>query len=343
MASVKWIDHGVVPTNDLGHAVLFYRDVLGADIQVLDSISTEALHYLARQLAATDRARPDDSSARPSDGGTRPEAADRRSTMNCFMRLGPTRFGLFLQREPLPPVDRMSRTPCYEWAIAEGDLPRALAFFDQYEVEHELPIRGADEYPLAQQIFFTDLDGNHAALCVLRANPPDATPALRREVIRVKGEPTSSGVHCVGAVRFGSTDLDHSEAVGTQILGLERAFRGAGPSGKEEVVLRCPSGQLMVFEEVDELSPRTSSKARGHHTALHVEPWDYDALRDQVVAHKSLLSAVRLGERYDVEARSVSLRDASDEGIQISSYDDETSALPPKAFWGPNYREPDDL
>lgn len=163
--------------------------------------------------------------------------------------------------------------------------------------------------------------------------------ALQRDVIRVKGGPTPAGVRCIGAVRFGSMNLDASEAFYIQALGLERVFRGTGPLGKEEVIFRVPSGQVFVIEKVEKLSPRTSSNARGHHTAMHVDLQDYPAIKDRVLGHKELTASVRLGERYDVAVRSVSLRDHSDEGMQISSYDEESSALPPKAFWGPHYQD----
>lgn len=165
---------------------------------------------------------------------------------------------------------------------------------------------------------------------------------LNREVIRVRREPTPMGVRCVAAVRFGSTDLDASEAFWSETLGLEKLFRGPGPIGAEEVVFRVPSGQLVIIERVDQLSPRTSSRARGHHTAFHIDPWDYAAMDARIKANDELVVSIRHGERYDVEVRSISLRDTSDEGLQISSYDEESSALPPKAFWGPHFQEGDE-
>lgn len=156
MSEIKWIDHGVVPTNNLGHAVLFYRDVLGAEIESLDSITTDALRTLVAQAQQGEQ---------PTG---RPQEAAERTMPSCFMRLGPTRFGLFLQRDPLPPVDRSSRTPCYEWDVRESDLERVMRKLDEYGVEYEAPIQGPPGYPIERQVFFDDLDGNHLALCVLR-------------------------------------------------------------------------------------------------------------------------------------------------------------------------------
>lgn len=158
MTEIKWIDHGVLPTNNLGHAVLFYRDVLGAEIESLDSITTDVIHHWMKQARQGSEGRGE---------GGRPEGAER-TMPSCFMRLGPTRFGLFLQRDPLPPADLQTRTPCYEWEVGDEDLSRAVDKLGQYGVEYEGPIEGPPDYPIAKQVFFTDLDGNHVALCVLR-------------------------------------------------------------------------------------------------------------------------------------------------------------------------------
>lgn len=155
MSEIKWIDHGVLPTNDLGHAILFYRDVLGAEIESLEHVSTRTLTKLAEHgpssVERSGQGRPDD-----------------RATMRCFMRLGPTRFGLFLQQEELPPAGRDCRTPCYEWEVREEDLGRVVSKLEEYGIDYEGPVESPPGYPMAKQVFFRDLDGNPAALCVVR-------------------------------------------------------------------------------------------------------------------------------------------------------------------------------
>ena len=136
MSEIKWLDHGVMPTNDLGRSVMFYIDMLGARIEEISSVTTETLN-----------------------GG--------RGAMRCFMRLGPTRFGVFLQREQLPPADELIGSPCYEWEVRETDLERAIASLEQHRVAYEGPVEGPPGYPVAKQVFFNDPDGNHLALCVL--------------------------------------------------------------------------------------------------------------------------------------------------------------------------------
>jgi catechol 2,3-dioxygenase-like lactoylglutathione lyase family enzyme len=137
MSDIKWLDHGVMPTNDLGRAIDFYTNVLGAQIEEIKSVTTESLN-----------------------GG--------RGAMRCFMRLGPTRFGVFLQREELPPQDGLVGGPCYEWEVGDEDLGRAVASLSAHDVVYEGPLEGPPGYPVAKQVFFNDPDGNHLALCVLR-------------------------------------------------------------------------------------------------------------------------------------------------------------------------------
>lgn len=136
MSEIKWLDHGVMPTNDLGRAILFYRDVLGAEIERLDQITTEVL-------------------------------TGSRGMMRCFMKLGPSRFGLFLQHEQLPPPDGLTGSPCYEWEVRQADLPHVVQSLEQHSVEYEGPVDGPPGYPIAKQVFFNDPDGNHVAVCAL--------------------------------------------------------------------------------------------------------------------------------------------------------------------------------
>lgn len=137
MAEIKWLDHGVMPTNDLGRAIEFYTHVLGAEIEEIKSVTTETLK-----------------------GG--------RGAMRCFMRLGPSRFGVFLQRKDLPPVDGLNGSPCYEWEVSDSDLDRAIGSLEAHGIERQGPVEGPPGYPVAKQVFFNDPDGNHLALCVLR-------------------------------------------------------------------------------------------------------------------------------------------------------------------------------
>lgn len=137
MSEIKWLDHGVMPTNDLGQAVMFYTQVLGAEIEEIKNVTTETL-------------------------------TAGRGMMRCFMRLGPTRFGVFLQSEQLPPANGLQGAPCYEWEVSEEDLQRAVASLDDHDVPYETPDHSVPGYPIAKQVFFNDPDGNHLALCVLR-------------------------------------------------------------------------------------------------------------------------------------------------------------------------------
>jgi len=137
VTEIKWLDHGVLPTNDLGRAILFYTGVLGAELEAITNVDTETFKA-------------------------------GRGMMRCFMRLGPSRFGVFLQREQLPPPDGLSGGPCYEWEIADTDLGRAVAALESHGVVYEGPIEGPAGYPIARQVFFNDPDGNHVALCVMR-------------------------------------------------------------------------------------------------------------------------------------------------------------------------------
>lgn len=140
MSEIQWIDHGVIPTNDLGRAILFYTQVLGAEIDSIANVSTEML--------------------RGGVGG--------RSTMRCFVKLGANELGLFLQSDQLPKADGLTGAPCYEWEMSESELDRAVASLAEHRVPYEGPIEGPPGYPLAKQVFFNDPDDNHVALCVVR-------------------------------------------------------------------------------------------------------------------------------------------------------------------------------
>ncbi|MBM2811207.1 MAG: hypothetical protein HW416_1966 [Chloroflexi bacterium] len=162
------------------------------------------------------------------------------------------------------------------------------------------------------------------------------------EQIRNEGHTTRIGIRCMGAVRFESTDLDASEEFYRQSLDLEPVFRGLGPTGREEAVLRFPSGQLVIIERVDELGPRTGAgRWPGHHTALHIEPWDYKAADARIMAHEALASEISHGERYDRSVEAVYVHDPANNRLQISSYDsDTTNELPQKETHGAAIREP---
>jgi len=166
-------------------------------------------------------------------------------------------------------------------------------------------------------------------------------PVARQE-IRNEGEPTRVGIRCMGAVRFETTDLDATVAFYTEALALEQVYRGMGVQGREEAIFRFPSGQLVIAERVDALSPRTGAgRWPGHHTAFHIEPWDYAAVDARIVAHEQLASQVSHGERYDRSVEAVYVHDPANNRLQISSYDtDTTNELPTKAEHGAAIREP---
>ena len=166
--------------------------------------------------------------------------------------------------------------------------------------------------------------------------------AVALSEIHNPGEKTAVGIRCMGAVRFEAQDLDATEAFYTQTLGLEKVFRGAGPTGREEFICRFPSGQLVITEKVEALSPRTGSgRWSGHHTALHIEPHDYQAIDVRIMAHQELATQITHGERYDRSVEAVYVHDPADNRFQISSYDDDTTReLPTKADHGAAIREP---
>lgn len=166
--------------------------------------------------------------------------------------------------------------------------------------------------------------------------------AVALSEIHNEGQTTRAGIRCMGAVRFEATDLDKTEAFYTQALALEKLFRGVGPLGREEFICRFPSGQLVIVEKVDEVSPRTGAgRWPGHHTALHIEPWDYQATDARIVAHSDLAAEITHGERYDRSVEAVYVHDPTNNRLQISSYDaDTTRELPTKEEHGPAIREP---
>lgn len=154
------------------------------------------------------------------------------------------------------------------------------------------------------------------------------------------GRASGLGIRCIGAARFESTDLDASEAFLTQALGIQKVFRGIGPAGKEEVICRLPTGQLLVVEKVEALSGRMGQPWRGPHTAFHIDPNAYHTVDARVMAHQHLTRDISHGEKYNQAVDCLYVRDPFGHQFQISSYDEDTAEeVPVKALHGPALRE----
>ena len=116
--SVIRIDHGVIPTNDLGKSLAFFTDVLGARFNALVNVNLRGLNREVPEIA--------------------------------FFTLANHRgFGLSLEDQPIPPAIRPLEGPVWGFEVDDRGLAGVIAALDHRKVAYEGPV----EYAQAQSDF----------------------------------------------------------------------------------------------------------------------------------------------------------------------------------------------
>ena len=145
--AVYWIDHYVVPTNDLLRHVDFTTNVLGA----------QPSHRL----------------------GLTTQAVQRYTPLGVFSKIGHYHScGSFLQDRPLPAPNELGQgTPRYGYYVRRADLDEHLRRLDENHCPHTDPVEVSDGGEAGTAVYFTDPDGNQYEFWAPRSMPPVAMEA----------------------------------------------------------------------------------------------------------------------------------------------------------------------
>lgn len=127
--TIYWIDHFAVPSNDLDRWIKFQVNVLGAKLERINGLTTEA-----RQ---------------------------RNQGMAAFCRTPYSMVDAFLSSEQLPAAaEPGAGLPRFGFFIRPEDVEEHLRRLDDQQVPHADPIRTSDEGQAGTAIRFNDPDGN---------------------------------------------------------------------------------------------------------------------------------------------------------------------------------------
>lgn len=127
-SGVYWIDHYVVPTNDLASWVDWAVHVLGAEAHLM---------------------------------GLTTQGRKQGVPLACFAHFPYCHIGAFLQNEMLPPSKGLGKgLPRYGFFIRPEDVDEHLQRLDERGVPHTDPILTSDEGEEGAAICFQDPDGN---------------------------------------------------------------------------------------------------------------------------------------------------------------------------------------
>jgi catechol 2,3-dioxygenase-like lactoylglutathione lyase family enzyme len=142
--AVFWIDHYVLPVNDLTKAAEFMENVLGGKADLRLPLTTEA------RLKGV--------------------------PIGMFYLVGRYHhIGLFLQDKMLPaPKPLGEGTPRYGYFIRESDVDFHLNRLDKFQVQHSQAVKTSEAGEEGTAIYFMDRDGNQFEFWAPRQLPPGA-------------------------------------------------------------------------------------------------------------------------------------------------------------------------
>jgi catechol 2,3-dioxygenase-like lactoylglutathione lyase family enzyme len=119
------IDHGVVPTTDLGTSLAFYTEVLGGRFNRLVNVNLRGLNREVPEMA--------------------------------FFTLANHRgFGLALQEQPIPPPVRPLEGPVWGFEVDDRGLTGVITALEQRKVAYEGPVEYAKPSLIAASVFIRD-------------------------------------------------------------------------------------------------------------------------------------------------------------------------------------------
>jgi len=127
--TVFWIDHFAVATNDLFHWIKFTQNILGARLDRINGLTTEA--------------------------------RENNRSIAAFCRTPYSIVDAFLANETLPPTPAPGASiPRFGFFIRPEDIDEHLRRLDEFGVPHTDPIQTSEEGQEGTAIRFTDEDGN---------------------------------------------------------------------------------------------------------------------------------------------------------------------------------------
>ncbi|MDA1036213.1 MAG: VOC family protein, partial [Chloroflexi bacterium] len=178
-----WIDHVVVPTNDIGAWVQWAEDVIGVEHKPIGGLTTRERN------------------------NNRPIAS--------FVDIGDgsCHFGAFLQHGVLPASKGLGADfPRYGFYIRPEDIDTHLLRLDRTGTIHTDPIAMTAEGKEGTAIYLQDPDGNQFEFWA-----PKVMPAGAMEVS------TALGVGRISSAVYGSRDLQRTASFYERYCGLQRA------------------------------------------------------------------------------------------------------------------------
>src|SRR5258706_1943620 len=144
-ATVERIDHGVIPSNDLGRGYRFWTKVMGGRLDHLTNLNARGLNREVPQI--------------------------------MFLTVANHRgWGLALQDFPLSAApQRPLEGVVWGFEVAAESLAAAAQTAQDQKLHIEGPVRYPEPCPIRESIFFLDPDGNTFELSV-RRDPSDQKP-----------------------------------------------------------------------------------------------------------------------------------------------------------------------
>jgi catechol 2,3-dioxygenase-like lactoylglutathione lyase family enzyme len=124
--SVIRIDHGVIPTNDLGKSLSFFTNVLGARFVALVNANLRGLNREVPEIA-------------------------------FFILANHRGFGLSLEDQPIPPPIRPLEGPVWGFEVDDRGLGGVIAALEQHKVAYEGPVEYPEPSPIAASLFIRDM------------------------------------------------------------------------------------------------------------------------------------------------------------------------------------------
>ena len=143
--SIVRIDHGVVPTNDLGKSLNFFTKVLGGELMMLVNVNLRGLNREVPEMAFF-------------------TVANHRG------------FGAALQEQPIPEPVRSLEGPVWGFEVDERGVDGVAASLRQREVPFEGPVEYASPSPIAASVFLPDTHQNMYELSTRRDKKSSAEP-----------------------------------------------------------------------------------------------------------------------------------------------------------------------
>lgn len=165
--SIVRIDHGVVPTNDLGKSLAFYTEVLGARFDRLVNVNLRGLNREVPEMA-------------------------------FFILANHRGFGLALQDQPIPPPVRSLEGPVWGFEVDDRGLNGVMESLRKKRVEFDGPVEYPRPSPVAASVFIRDPYDFAYEFCVRAEGKKSDSAGLGdlglRRISHVRLEVTDLGV-----------------------------------------------------------------------------------------------------------------------------------------------------